>query len=426
MLKSEEFLAALSTTPRRQFNQLTKEHVLEMCSNMVVFDSRLDTFRFAHLSVREFLEKRPEYTIQKANALAAETCLFDVLSGADNQVSRRFLSSYGQDPSNSTLPHDLRQYSTIYWAPHCQLSAHQRTVGVLKDLLCHFISNDSNQRLAVVVWASRIKERLNDYSIDWNLTQKLGDIEAHHSQRLFIACCFDLQEFVREETDFTKYPVNIRGQTALHVAVNHGSCKVISILIKNKLIAIEEEVVKAAAGNWQSGKEVMALLLEQRGADVVITEKVVKAAATSGQEGVLQTIEDHFKISLSKQEWSIAQFYNAAKAGNEDTIQKLMGEGAEPDLKNPRHVFPLWVAATNGHLKVVQILLGTNLVDVNSKGISRRSPIFWAAARGRNGIVRLLLEAGADYTFEDINGDTPLSMAKKNGHDKIAKMMFSR
>src|SRR4051794_36722128 len=47
-LSSAEFLIALSKTPRRRVNQLKKEHVLEMCSNMIVFDSLLDTFRFAH------------------------------------------------------------------------------------------------------------------------------------------------------------------------------------------------------------------------------------------------------------------------------------------------------------------------------------------------------------------------------------------
>jgi hypothetical protein len=67
-----------------------------------------------------------------------------------------------------------------------------------------------------------------------------------------------------------------------------------------------DEVVKAAARNWKSGKEVIMVLLQQREAEVVITEEVGKSAATGGQEGVLKTIEEHFKISLSKEELSIA------------------------------------------------------------------------------------------------------------------------
>lgn len=96
-LTSKEFLAALSITTRRQFNQLTKEHILELCSNMIVFDSTLDAFRFAHLSVREFLEKQPEYTKKATNALAAERCLLSVLNTVDNSTTRRFLSNYRQD-----------------------------------------------------------------------------------------------------------------------------------------------------------------------------------------------------------------------------------------------------------------------------------------------------------------------------------------
>ena len=44
-------------------------------------------------------------------------------------------------------------------------------------------------------------------------------------------------------------------------------------------IHITEEVVKAAAGNWRSGKKVMTLLLDRRGVDVQITEEVIEAAA---------------------------------------------------------------------------------------------------------------------------------------------------
>jgi hypothetical protein len=44
-------------------------------------------------------------------------------------------------------------------------------------------------------------------------------------------------------------------------------------------ILITKEVVKAAAGNWMSGKEVMALILDQRGAEIIITEDAVATIA---------------------------------------------------------------------------------------------------------------------------------------------------
>jgi hypothetical protein len=45
-------------------------------------------------------------------------------------------------------------------------------------------------------------------------------------------------------------------------------------------VVITEGVVKAAAGNYWSVNEVITLLLEQRGADIVITKEVTKTIAS--------------------------------------------------------------------------------------------------------------------------------------------------
>ncbi|KAF6225375.1 hypothetical protein HO173_012759 [Letharia columbiana] len=49
-MKSSEFCTAVAmyTVPTEE---LTKEHVLDLCHNFVVFDNGSDVFRFAHLSV---------------------------------------------------------------------------------------------------------------------------------------------------------------------------------------------------------------------------------------------------------------------------------------------------------------------------------------------------------------------------------------
>lgn len=41
-------------------------------------------------------------------------------------------------------------------------------------------------------------------------------------------------------------------------------------------VVITEEVVTAAAGNYRGWESIMALLLEKRGTDVVITKEVVR------------------------------------------------------------------------------------------------------------------------------------------------------
>ena len=545
-LSSEEFLAALSYTARGQFDKLTIEQVLHLCSNLVIYDPTLDTFRFAHLSVREFLENQPECSPGVANALAAETCLLHVLSFADNPATQRFISRYRHGLLKSPPSDKLSTYSTIYWAPHYQLASTERTAGVLKDLLFHFLSNESDPRSPVVAWAVRVEKALHNYSIAWDLRERLEDTKANRDRALFIASCFNLQEAASIPTHAGGYIQNSRSRGLLEVAATHGSCDVISELIKYKHTKIRKEVVKAAAGNegngkevmtllleqrgadvviteevvkaaagnggngkevmmlllkqrgadvviteeimkaaarngrsgkeimmllleqrgadvviteevvkaaagnggngkevmmlllkqrgadvviteeimkaaarnGRSGKEIMMLLLEQRGADVVITEEVVKAASTSGQRSVLNVIQENLGIFISEDQWLTAQFYNAAKYGYLDIIQQLLAKRVEPDLKDTIGRSPLWMAAASGHSEVVQVLLSTNSVDINSKSLSARSPIFWAAACGYKTVVKLLLEAGADPKDVDEDGNTPLSIAKENGfHD---------
>jgi ankyrin repeat protein len=72
----------------------------------------------------------------------------------------------------------------------------------------------------------------------------------------------------------------------------------------------------------------------------------------------------------------------------------------------------LWIAAAQGHIGVVEILLNTETFDVNSRSITGRSPIFWAATKGYESIVELLLKSCANPTCTDDDRQTPLSMAK--------------
>ena len=74
-LKTSQFLAAIAANSTGSFAGITKDSILNLCSNFVVLDTEQDVFRFPHLSVREYLETRSEYTAELSNSLAAESCL---------------------------------------------------------------------------------------------------------------------------------------------------------------------------------------------------------------------------------------------------------------------------------------------------------------------------------------------------------------
>ena len=77
----------------------------------------------------------------------------------------------------------------------------------------------------------------------------------------------------------------------------------ISVLFMNEYIRITEEVVKTAAGNFESGKDVMVLLLDHRGNEVKITGEVVEVVAGSGKDVMTLLLDDGETRSRLQTKW---------------------------------------------------------------------------------------------------------------------------
>ncbi|KAF4455375.1 Vegetative incompatibility protein HET-E-1 [Fusarium austroafricanum] len=220
--------------------------------------------------------------------------------------------------------------------------------------------------------------------------------------------------------------ITITEEVVKAAAGNYGNGKKVMALLLDRRgdeITITEEVVKAAAGNSWNGKDVMELLLDRRGDEITITEEVVKAAATCGQDRVLNLLSQNGLISVRGEWRCIAKFYNAAEAGDVSVIKRLLDTGTKPDTKNINGETPLWIAARNRCDTVVQVLAQRTDVNVNSRSISGRSPLFWPSSHGNERILAFLMQAGADASIVDENGDTAVTVARRNGHERVAKVL---
>ena len=80
--------------------------------------------------------------------------------------------------------------------------------------------------------------------------------------------------------------------------------------------------------------------------------------------------------------------YDAAKAGDTDTVRNLLEQGVNPQAPNAL-IPPLNIAADNGHLEIVQ----------------------------------LLLDHGADIAVLDLRGYSPLSLAARAAHVEVAQAL---
>ncbi|KAF1966557.1 ankyrin [Bimuria novae-zelandiae CBS 107.79] len=690
-LKTEEFLCAISIDSEsgRSVKVASKDLVLKICNNFIVFDPQLDTFRFAHLSVREYLEQKPEYGSSTINALAAEVCLWTVFSASSNIATEELLLKLGWRANASlTAFEQLWTYADIYWPEHCKSAKEQRRYGKLKTMLHHVATGPHGADSAIVLWNNRLRKHLAGYGY-WEEKRTLEDTIANiHSEvsiGLFVACAFDFGELIGVELERSAGAidrVNQKGRSPLHIATRNGSCASLTkLLALNHRIRITQEMVVAAAGNEDSGKEVMALLLDKRGADVQITQEVVVAAAgnyssgkevmallldkrgddvqiaqevfvaaaknsssgkevitllldkrgadiqitqevavaaagnegsgkevmallldlrgadvqitqeitqevvvaaaknyssgkevmtllldkrgadvqitqevvvaaaknsssgkevitlllnkrgaevqitqevvvtiaqrfdekvmtllldkrgddvqitqevvvaaagndsgkevmallldkrgadvkitqevvvaaagneddgkimeylhqmisiditdaviqsaaTSGQERTLRLFDQWAKANIVAKAWvDVARLCASAKEGNAKAVLELTQQGVPPDERDTKGATPLWHAVARNHIDTVRVLLATNAVDVNTTIIGKRTPLFWAAALGYREVVNLLLSHGAKHDYKDVNGRSPLAVARIYGQTKIVQILEAK
>jgi ankyrin repeat protein len=88
---------------------------------------------------------------------------------------------------------------------------------------------------------------------------------------------------------------------------------------------------------------------------------------------------------------------------------------------------PLLWAAMKGHEAVVELLLDSGKVDANTNARDKdgRTPLLWAATMGHEAVVKLLLDSDkVDADTKDEDGRTPLWYAVTNRHEAVVKLLL--
>jgi ankyrin repeat protein len=114
----------------------------------------------------------------------------------------------------------------------------------------------------------------------------------------------------------------------------------------------------------------------------------------------------------------------AAQSGREESLSKLLDNGADPNQIVANGDTALIAAASRGHLKILNALLHGG-AQVDLRGARRMTALMGAAANGQLEIVHRLLEAGADRRMRAESDRTAYDLAKSAGHEKIATAIES-
>ncbi|OJD13717.1 hypothetical protein AJ78_05849 [Emergomyces pasteurianus Ep9510] len=93
--------------------------------------------------------------------------------------------------------------------------------------------------------------------------------------------------------------------------------------------------------------------------------------------------------------------------------------------KGPPSLTPLTAAVRKGHRGVVEVLLRNGISPESGKYLGR-TPIFIAIEEGHRDVVEVLLQWGADPDHRDVKGSTPLSTAAKHGDERLVEMLLEK
>ena len=189
-MKSSEFCTAVvwKNVPAEE---LTKEKVLDLCHNLVIFDDSLDVFRFAHLSVREFLEKQAEYMANSCHLFAAESCLLLVIGLSDWLPTKAFFKEHytlelcAKAASTAELLVGFHTYATTFWIRHCQLIGEEgRKNNSCFERIFGFLLSDASDNLSPLYTWLQYERRMHRYSLQQSAIEN-----CRPEDRVYLAAC---------------------------------------------------------------------------------------------------------------------------------------------------------------------------------------------------------------------------------------------
>lgn len=116
----------------------------------------------------------------------------------------------------------------------------------------------------------------------------------------------------------------------------------------------------------------------------------------------------------------------AAFFGLEWALSALLANGLNPESKDSHDRTPLSWAAERGHEGVVRLLLENKNVDAESKSCLGQTSLSVAARFGHPAIVSLLADTGhADVNSRSHSGLTPLLFAVLYGHESTVRLLLA-
>jgi ankyrin repeat protein len=150
-------------------------------------------------------------------------------------------------------------------------------------------------------------------------------------------------------------------------------------------------------------------------------------AAEKGSEAVVNMLLNKGADLESKDKNGQTPLLWASQYRNKAVVDILLDKGVNlPSQEEDHYQERLLVAIWYGHEAILKMLLKRDEANINFKDKSGRTPLSWAAEKGSEAVVDILLHEGADLESKDKNGQTPLLWAAQYGNKAVVNLLLDK
>ena len=186
------------------------------------------------------------------------------------------------------------------------------------------------------------------------------------------------------------------GYTALHYSCRYGHVDIVKTLVNHKA---------NVNARTDSGDTPLTL------------------AVRHGCDNVVHALSQFLVNTKGKDAYSALQY--SCRYGRVDIVRILVNHKANVNARTDSGDTPLTLAARDGHDNVVHALLSDSQCLVDAKGQDGYTALYYSCIYRHVDIVRILINHKANVNARTDSGDTPLTLAARNGYYKLVHVLLS-
>lgn len=388
VLSPMEFVSAVN--PAFPDFEAAKDEIIDVCYSLVDLQSGTGSFRFAHLSIKDFLDQREKAMGgYSSHAIVAKRCL-EALVGNYAEQDRDMLWTYA--------------------VHHCwyHLSKVNERSAQLQNKLDEFIIASEGQTSHLDRWVSEAESS----QAQSELHSLLQDLNPPNLRPLLAACVFGSESVIDRLNADSFDSVSDTGKTPLSLAAEYGHDSVVVKMIeKLHKLNINKFTVRASfqLEDLQASRvRLYADTLVRLSATTNATAEELTDAERTLQRP--ETLPERVQPATALQASIVSHDLK--------TAHLLIDKGAQLSLNGGYLGDAVQAAVLAGDLAGVRFLLDRNL-EPNCQGGFFGCPLAAAAHFGHQEIVELLIQCGAEATMAGGHYGSVLMAAVHCGKAKI-------